>query len=111
MNYMDLSIKVSENDERLLRLKIDETNATLYRIAFPLAAIFGCFTLTSLVHPASRFAPLVSNKPLLWIGQRSYGIYLWHWVIFQIMRPGIDLAGDAWAINAAASRNTSAEGA
>ena len=80
---------------------IDETNATLYRIAFPLAAIFGCFTLTSLVHPASRFAPLVSNKPLLWIGQRSYGIYLWHWVIFQIMRPGIDLVGDAWAINAA----------
>jgi len=81
-------------------LFIDESNATLYRIAFPLAAIFGCFTLTSLVHPASRFAPLISKKPLLWIGQRSYGIYLWHWVIFQIMRPGIDLAGDVWAINA-----------
>jgi len=81
-------------------LFIDESNATLYRIAFPLAAIFGCFTLTSLVHPASRFVPLISKKPLLWIGQRSYGIYLWHWVIFQIMRPGIDLAGDVWAINA-----------
>ena len=81
-------------------LFIDESNATLYRIAFPLAAIFGCFTLTSLVHPASRFAPLISKKPLLWIGQRSYGIYLWHWVLFQIMRPGIDLAGDVWAINA-----------
>ena len=80
-------------------LFIDESNATLYRIAFPLAAIFGCFTLTSLVHPASRFAPLISKKPLLWIGQRSYGIYLWHWVIFQIMRPGVDLAGDVWAIN------------
>jgi len=81
-------------------LFIDESNASLFRIAFPLAAIFGCFTLTSLVHPASRFAPLISKKPLLWIGQRSYGIYLWHWVIFQIMRPGIDLAGDVWAINA-----------
>ncbi len=82
-------------------LFIDENNATLYRIAFPLAAIFGCFTLTSLVHPASRFAPLISKKPLLWIGQRSYGIYLWHWVIFQIMRPGVDLAGDVWAVNSA----------
>ncbi len=81
-------------------LFIDESNPTLYRVAFPLAAIFGCFTLTSLVHPASRFAPLISKKPFLWIGQRSYGIYLWHWVIFQIMRPGVDLAGDFWAINA-----------
>ncbi len=82
-------------------LFIDESNATLYRIAFPLAAIFGCFIITSLVHPASRFAPLISKKPLLWIGERSYGIYLWHWVVFQIMRPGIDIAGDLWAINAA----------
>jgi hypothetical protein len=38
---------------------------------------------------------------LLWIGERSYGIYLWHWVIFQVTRPSIDLAGAQWAINAA----------
>jgi peptidoglycan/LPS O-acetylase OafA/YrhL len=82
-------------------LFIDETNPTLYRIAFPVAAITGCFTLTSLVHPASRFAPIISSKPFIWIGERSYGIYLWHWVIFQIMRPGVDLTGDVWAINAA----------
>ncbi|MEN9324724.1 MAG: hypothetical protein RL414_478, partial [Actinomycetota bacterium] len=82
-------------------LFIDETNPTLYRIAFPVAAVMGCATLTSLVHPASRFAPIISSKPFIWIGERSYGIYLWHWVIFQIMRPGVDLTGDVWAINAA----------
>ena len=38
---------------------------------------------------------------LLWIGKRSYGIYLWHWVIFQITRPGIDLAGKPWALDCA----------
>ena len=37
-------------------LFINESDPTLYRIAFPLAAIFGCFTLISVVHPASRFA-------------------------------------------------------
>ena len=78
---------------------IDENNPSLYRIAFPLAAIFGCAIITSLVHPASRFSPLLSSKPILWIGERSYGIYLWHWVVFQVTRPNVDLAGANWAIN------------
>ena len=77
---------------------IDESEPTLYRIAFPLAGIFGTAILISIVHPASRFAPLLRNKVLLWIGERSYAIYLWHWVIFQISRPQVDLDGENWAL-------------
>ena len=77
---------------------IDESEPTLYRIAFPLAGIFGTAILISIVHPASRFAPLLQNKVLLWIGERSYAIYLWHWVIFQISRPQVDLDGENWAL-------------
>ena len=79
-------------------LFIDENNASLYRIAFPLAGIFGCLVLISLVHPASRFAPIISTAPFRWIGQRSYGIYIWHWVIFQVTRPSVDLSGQTWAL-------------
>jgi len=79
-------------------LLINESDPTLYRIAFPLTAIFGCATLISVVHPASRFAPFLSTKPALWIGARSYGIYLWHWIVFQLTRPSIDLVGDDWAL-------------
>lgn len=79
-------------------LFINESDATLYRIAFPLAGIFGCAMIISLVHPASRFAPLLSTKPILWIGERSYAIYLWHWIIFQVTRPSVDLAGATWAL-------------
>jgi peptidoglycan/LPS O-acetylase OafA/YrhL len=82
-------------------LFIEEANATLYQIAFPLAGLFGCATLISIVHPASRFSPILSNKVFLWIGQRSYGIYLWHWVVFQITRPGADLTGSPLALNVA----------
>lgn len=83
-------------------LFINESNATLYRAAFPLAAIFGCATIISLVHPASRFAPILSTRVLMWVGHRSYGIYLWHWVIFQVTRPSVDLAaGSALALDIA----------
>ena len=79
-------------------LFIDESNASLYQIAFPLAGIFGCLVIISLVHPASRFAPIISTPPFRWIGQRSYGIYIWHWVIFQVTRPSVDLSGETWAL-------------
>ena len=37
---------------------------------------------------------------MIWIGERSYGIYLWHWIVFQLTRPSIDLVGDDWALYA-----------
>jgi peptidoglycan/LPS O-acetylase OafA/YrhL len=79
-------------------LLIKESDPTLYRLAFPLAGIFGAAIICSIVHPASRVAPFLSNKVLLWIGERSYAIYLWHWVIFQVTRPSVDLEGRTWAL-------------
>ena len=81
-------------------LFIDESDPTLYKIAFPLAGIFGCAIITSIVHPASRFAPILSSKIAVWIGERSYAIYLWHWVVFQVTRPAVDIEGSAWALTA-----------
>ena len=81
-------------------LLIDESQPTLYKIAFPLAGICGAAIVMSVVHPASRFAPVLQNPVFLWIGERSYAIYLWHWVIFQVTRPSVDLAGQEWALYA-----------
>ncbi len=33
--------------------------------------------VAALAHPASQLGPIVGCKPMRWIGERSYGIYLW----------------------------------
>ena len=81
-------------------LFIQEADPTAYRIAFPLVGIFGSAIIMSVVHPASRFAPILQHPFLVWIGERSYAIYLWHWIVFQVTRPAQDLAGSAWALYA-----------
>lgn len=79
-------------------LFIQEADPTAYRIAFPLVGIFGSAIIMSIVHPASRFAPLLQNPVMVWIGERSYAIYLWHWIVFQVTRPAQDLTGSTWAL-------------
>jgi len=48
-----------------------------------------------LIHATTQHAnpssALLSSRLLRWIGDRSYGLYLWHWPIYAMTRPGIDL--------------------
>jgi hypothetical protein len=45
-----------------------------------------------LAHPAARLGPILGQKPLLWLGLRSYSFYLWHWPVLVLTRPGIDVS-------------------
>jgi peptidoglycan/LPS O-acetylase OafA/YrhL len=78
---------------------IHEDNSAIYNCAFPISALLGTIAIACLVHPATRITTLLNHPVLLWLGERSYGIYLWHWVIFNVTRPNIDITGPLFSLN------------
>src|SRR6185503_6045882 len=73
-------------------LTIADRDALLYRGGFVLASVSTLLAIAAVTHPGSVLGRYVLGNPLfVWIGKRSYGLYLWHWPIFALTRPGIDL--------------------
>jgi len=70
---------------------VSELNEFLYRGGFLVLSILTATLVMLAAHPGLKFGALLGNPILKWFGDRSYGIYLWHWPIFVLMRSGIDI--------------------
>ncbi len=70
---------------------VGERAPVLYRGGFLLLAAVVCSLIVAASHPGSFFGRLFGRQPLRWIGERSYGLYLWHWPTFVVTRPGLDI--------------------
>ncbi len=68
---------------------INHYDSFLYRGGMFLISILTALLLTVLIHPASKLSKAMTFKPLTWVGERSYSIYLWHYPIILLTSPQI----------------------
>ncbi len=68
-----------------------EFDARLYQGGFLLVSVITAVVLAVIAHPGSLLGRAFGWAPLVWIGVRSYGIYLWHWPVLMLTRPDLDV--------------------
>jgi peptidoglycan/LPS O-acetylase OafA/YrhL len=66
-------------------------NPWLFRGGFFLCGVATLMMVAAVTHQHALTPRLLSTPVLLWIGTRSYGLYLYHWPIYQLIR---DIAGN-----------------
>ena len=70
--------------------------AFTYRGGTVIAAVLSAVLIAACVQPEGVLARVFSLPPLVWLGQRSYSIYLWHFPLFALMNPVGDVSAKPW---------------
>ena len=63
-------------------------DAIAFRGGFLIVDVATLLVIASVVHPRGDVNKVLGIPVLVWIGLRSYGIYLWHFPIFAVTRHG-----------------------
>ncbi len=71
-----------------------DTSAALYRGGFAALAVVSALAVAAASHPGTAFGRVLGVGALTWIGVRSYALYLWHWPIYVVTRPDVDVPFD-----------------
>jgi peptidoglycan/LPS O-acetylase OafA/YrhL len=73
-------------DQALTMLTGSRFDPWLFRGGLLLTGVATVFVIAAVTHPRAWMGRVLGMWPLRWIGTRSYGLYLFHWPIYQIIR-------------------------
>jgi peptidoglycan/LPS O-acetylase OafA/YrhL len=82
-------------------LRVGQFSPGLYRGGFLALAVLTAGLVATLAHPAGLLGRAMAVQPMRYLGERSYGSYLWHWPVFMLSRPGFELDQVGWPADVA----------
>lgn len=67
-----------------------------YRGGTLLCSILTLMVIAACVQPQGLVARALAAEPLVWVGKRSYSIYLWHYPLLLLMNPVANINDTPW---------------
>lgn len=68
-----------------LMCTVSSNDNWLYFGGIYLISLISLPVIASAVHPSTLLSKMLSNRLFIWIGQRSYSLYLWHYPVISFM--------------------------
>lgn len=81
-----------------LAATLPEASPISFRGGFQLATLASLVVVCAITRPRAWIGRALDVQPLRWVGERSYGIYLWHWPLLIVFAAAFGEGVEPWIV-------------